>query len=177
MAFLFLATRSEHGFHRLPDRVSSMYDRGQNIISEPENPDSNRRTLLPNSRKVYVPGQLHPDVRVPFREISLAPTKTMSGEIEVNEPVRVYDTSGPWGDADSHGDVERRLAAVARQMDSRPRRRGRNRRPRGDADRRRIPLRDACRAARNGQTRNHLDRLRQPQVQRADPCAPSPATP
>ena len=60
---------------------------------------------LPNSRKVYVAGQLHPDLRVPFREISLAPTKTMSGEIEVNEPVRVYDTSGPWGDADQKVDV------------------------------------------------------------------------
>src|ERR1700738_2763979 len=54
---------------------------------------------LPNSRKVYVAGKVHVDLRVPFREISLAPTKTMSGEIEVNEPVRVYDTSGPWGDA------------------------------------------------------------------------------
>jgi phosphomethylpyrimidine synthase len=51
-----------------------------------------------NSRKVYVAGSLHPDIRVPFREISLAPTKTISGQIEVNEPVRVYDTSGPWGD-------------------------------------------------------------------------------
>jgi phosphomethylpyrimidine synthase len=60
---------------------------------------------LPNSRKVYVAGQLHPEIRIPFREISLAPTKTMSGEIEVNEPVRVYDTSGPWGDADQHVDV------------------------------------------------------------------------
>src|SRR5437762_8266624 len=53
---------------------------------------------LPNSRKIYVAGEIHPDIRVPFREISLAPTKTMSGEIEINEPVRVYDTSGPWGD-------------------------------------------------------------------------------
>ncbi len=53
---------------------------------------------LPNSEKIYVGGELYKDVRVPFREISLAPTKTMSGEIEVNEPVRVYDTSGPWGD-------------------------------------------------------------------------------
>src|SRR6266496_3691717 len=53
---------------------------------------------LPNSKKVYVSGKLHADVRVPFREISLAPTKSMNGEIEVNEPVRVYDTSGPWGD-------------------------------------------------------------------------------
>src|SRR6476646_11763793 len=53
---------------------------------------------FPNSKKIYVPGTIHPDIRVPFREISLAPTKTMSDEIEVNEPVRVYDTSGPWGD-------------------------------------------------------------------------------
>jgi phosphomethylpyrimidine synthase len=53
---------------------------------------------LPNSKKIYVSGTIHPDIRVPFREISLSPTKTMSGEMEANEPVRVYDTSGPWGD-------------------------------------------------------------------------------
>ena len=69
-------------------------------------------TPLPNSRKVYVAGQLHPEISVPFREISLAPTKTMSGEIEVNEPVRVYDTSGPWGDADQHVDVTEGLPAL-----------------------------------------------------------------
>src|SRR6266487_4456051 len=60
---------------------------------------------LPNSKKIYVEGKLHRDVRVPLREISLAATKTMSGEIEANEPVRVYDTSGPWGDPDFRGDV------------------------------------------------------------------------
>ncbi|HEV3148400.1 MAG TPA: phosphomethylpyrimidine synthase ThiC [Chthoniobacterales bacterium] len=65
-----------------------------------------------NSRKVYVAGKQHVDLRVPFREISLAPTKTMNGEIEVNEPVRVYDTSGPWGDADFAGDVEKGLPAL-----------------------------------------------------------------
>ncbi|PYK36660.1 MAG: phosphomethylpyrimidine synthase, partial [Verrucomicrobia bacterium] len=67
---------------------------------------------LPNSRKVYVSGKLNPDIRVPFREISLAPTKTMNGEIEVNEPVRVYDTGGPWGDGDFAGDVEQGLPAL-----------------------------------------------------------------
>jgi len=51
-----------------------------------------------NSRKIYVSGEIHPGVRVPFREITLAPTKSINGEIEINEPVRVYDTSGPWGD-------------------------------------------------------------------------------
>jgi phosphomethylpyrimidine synthase len=69
-------------------------------------------TPLPNSKKVYVGGKLHTDLRVPFREISLAPTKSMNGEIEVNEPVRVYDTSGPWGDADFHGDVTIGLPAL-----------------------------------------------------------------
>jgi phosphomethylpyrimidine synthase len=66
-------------------------------------------TRLPNSKKVYVSGELHSEIKVPFREISLAPTKSMSGEVEVNEPVRVYDTSGPWGDPDFHGDVTRGL--------------------------------------------------------------------
>src|SRR3989441_6818594 len=70
------------------------------------------RSPLPNSRRVYVSGKLHPDIRVPFREISLASTKSMSGEIEVNEPVRVYDTSGPWGDPDFHGDVTQGLPAL-----------------------------------------------------------------
>ena len=64
---------------------------------------------LPNSRRIYVGGGLHSDIRVPFREISLASTKTMSGEVEVNEPVHVYDTSGPWGDPDFHGDVNQGL--------------------------------------------------------------------
>jgi phosphomethylpyrimidine synthase len=67
---------------------------------------------LPNSRKVYVSGDLHPDVRVPFREISLAPTKSTNGEIEINEPVRLYDTSGPWGDPDFHGDVTQGLPSL-----------------------------------------------------------------
>jgi phosphomethylpyrimidine synthase len=64
-----------------------------------ENPsESALSAVLPNSRRICVSGKIHPEIRVPFREITLAPTKTMSGEIEVNEPVRVYDTSGTWGD-------------------------------------------------------------------------------
>jgi phosphomethylpyrimidine synthase len=66
-------------------------------------------TCLPNSKKVYVSGALHKDIKVPFREITLAPTKTMNGQIEINEPARVYDTSGPWADLDFHGDVEQGL--------------------------------------------------------------------
>ena len=50
---------------------------------------------FPKSRKVYVAGKLHPQIRVPFREISLSPTVSHNGGVEANPPVRVYDTSGP----------------------------------------------------------------------------------
>jgi phosphomethylpyrimidine synthase len=53
---------------------------------------------LPNSKKVYLPGVLHPRLHVPMREITLQPTRHHDGRIETNEPVRVYDCSGPWGD-------------------------------------------------------------------------------
>src|SRR5947199_4137223 len=79
----------------------------------------NTAAVFSNSKKIYVAGKLHSDVRVPFREISLAPTKSMNGQMEGsagaspvilhNEPVRVYDTSGPWGDAAFHGDVTQGL--------------------------------------------------------------------
>src|SRR5437016_4840846 len=82
--------------HHLSDQMSTLKESSRAREAE----------SLPNSRKVYVEGGLHPNIRVPFREINLARTKTMSGEIEVNEPVRVYDTSGPWGDPEFHGDVE-----------------------------------------------------------------------
>ena len=49
--------------------------------------------VMPNSQRVYVEGEIHPEVRVPFREISLAPTKDFSGQLEPNEPVRVYDAA------------------------------------------------------------------------------------
>lgn len=44
---------------------------------------------LPASRKIYIPGDIHPDIRVPMREISVHPT---AGE----PPVVVYDSSGPY---------------------------------------------------------------------------------
>ena len=67
---------------------------------------------LPNSRKIYVDGTIHPDVRVPMREISQSPTKSFNGRIEQNPPVRVYDTSGPWGDPEFTGNVEDGLPAL-----------------------------------------------------------------
>ena len=52
---------------------------------------------FPASRKVHVAGQL-PGVQVPFREISLSPTRDFQGVLTPNEPVVLYDTSGPYTD-------------------------------------------------------------------------------
>jgi phosphomethylpyrimidine synthase len=67
---------------------------------------------LPNSKRVYLPGQIHADVRVPVREIELTPTKSYTGEVEANEPVRVYDCSGPWGDPKFTSSSEEGLPAL-----------------------------------------------------------------
>ncbi|MDG2321500.1 MAG: phosphomethylpyrimidine synthase ThiC [Rhodospirillaceae bacterium] len=53
---------------------------------------------LPASTKVYKPGVIHPDIRVPMREISLHPT---AGET----PVTVYDCSGPYSDPKVKTDI------------------------------------------------------------------------
>jgi len=67
---------------------------------------------LPASKRVYLEGQIHPEIRVPVREITLSPTKTFSGSMEENAPVRVYDCSGPWGDPDFTGTSDEGLPAV-----------------------------------------------------------------
>ena len=84
------------------------------MISDPSPSGSTPEPSLPNSSRVYVPGRQHPDVRVPFREISLSPTKNFDGHLEANDPVRVYDTSGPWGDEEFRGDVEHGLPGLRR---------------------------------------------------------------
>jgi phosphomethylpyrimidine synthase len=67
---------------------------------------------LPASSRVYVSGVIHPEIQVPMREIALAPTKAFNGRIEQNEPVRVYDCSGPWGDPAFKGDSAEGLPAL-----------------------------------------------------------------
>src|ERR1017187_4915643 len=70
---------------------------------------------LPNSTRVCVPGKIHPDVRVPFREVNLSPTKSFNGQVEANAPVRVYDCFGAWGDPAFTGNVEHGLPPLRRK--------------------------------------------------------------
>ncbi|SKC03792.1 phosphomethylpyrimidine synthase [Soonwooa buanensis] len=66
---------------------------------------------FPNSRKVYIPGTLHP-IKVAMREISLHPTKLSRGGEEFNPPVTVYDTSGPYTDENSIIDIRKGLERI-----------------------------------------------------------------
>jgi phosphomethylpyrimidine synthase len=65
-------------------------------------------TPLPGSRKVYVEGS-HSSIRVPMREIALTPSQSRSGEETPNEPVLVYDASGPYTDTGYRADVRKGL--------------------------------------------------------------------
>ena len=59
------------------------------------------------SRRIYVSGETHADLRVPFREVSLSPTRHADGTETANASVTFYDTRGAWGDPEFHGDVRR----------------------------------------------------------------------
>ena len=59
------------------------------------------RITYPGSEKVYLPGQLYPELRVAMRRVTLTPTVTVENGEKVfheNAPVYVYDTSGPYSD-------------------------------------------------------------------------------
>src|SRR3989454_1501634 len=69
---------------------------------------------FPASRKVYVQGT-QAGVRVPMREIGLTATKSMNGGTPIaNEPITIYDTSGPYTDPDVQIDARTGLAPYRR---------------------------------------------------------------
>ena len=82
------------------------------FLAETAQVDAAAIAPLPGSRKVYVEGS-RPDIRVPFREISLSPTKT-TGIDEENPPLLVYDTSGPYTDPEAINDLRKGLPALRR---------------------------------------------------------------
>jgi phosphomethylpyrimidine synthase len=84
-------------------------------LSESAQVDSGSVQPFTRSRKIYVQGS-RADIRVPMREISLdvTPTDFSTGNSsgEINPPVTVYDTSGPYTDPNVVIDVRKGLADV-----------------------------------------------------------------
>ncbi|MEP1489047.1 MAG: phosphomethylpyrimidine synthase ThiC [Algibacter sp.] len=70
------------------------------------------RNSFPNSKKIYVQGKIHPQIKVAMREIALSDTTdSMTKKKTPNEPITVYDTSGPYTDPNKainvHNGIER----------------------------------------------------------------------
>ncbi|HKZ00628.1 MAG TPA: phosphomethylpyrimidine synthase ThiC, partial [Pyrinomonadaceae bacterium] len=78
------------------------------VVKRNESEKAGDAAAFPNSQRIYIEGA-QPGVRVPFREIQQNSTRTFDNSVEENPPVRVYDTSGPWGDPTLAVDVRKGL--------------------------------------------------------------------
>ncbi|PCF95622.1 phosphomethylpyrimidine synthase ThiC [Vreelandella nigrificans] len=95
-----------------PVTTGLVTSRTSHFLAETAQVDAAAIQPLPASRKVYIEGS-RPDIRVPFREITLSPTKT-TGIDEENPPLLVYDTSGPYTDPNANNDLRKGLPALRR---------------------------------------------------------------
>lgn len=90
-------------------------------INQDINSISSDEIRFPASRKVYVEAEItgregeRTKLKVPFREIELSPSRRPDGTLETNEPIRVYDTSGPWTDPEQKCDVRNGLPELRRK--------------------------------------------------------------
>ena len=66
---------------------------------------------LPGSKKGYQAGELYPDIRVPYRQITLSDTQ-LDGRNMSNEPFNVYDCSGIYTDSDVTIDISKGLPQI-----------------------------------------------------------------
>lgn len=74
--------------------------------------EDNIKITYPDSEKVYLKGEIHPDVRVAMRCVNLTPTVTIEDGRRVtreNAPVYVYDTSGVYSDPSVEVDLRKGL--------------------------------------------------------------------
>src|SRR5207237_1812575 len=83
-------------------------------VSVPRAVATGSEKQLPNSRRIYIEGDKL-GVRVPFREIDQNPTRNFKGELDENPPVRVYDTSGQYGDPSAATDAREGLLTLRRE--------------------------------------------------------------
>jgi phosphomethylpyrimidine synthase len=79
----------------------------ESFLSEKAKVDDLAIESFPNSKKIYIQGS-RDDIRVPMREISQAPT--LVGIVKEENPcIAVYDTSGPYTDANVQIDIRKGL--------------------------------------------------------------------
>ncbi|CAM1362082.1 hydroxymethylpyrimidine moiety synthesis in thiamin biosynthesis [Tenacibaculum litoreum] len=78
--------------------------------------DGVTRQPFPNSKKIYVQGKIHSQIKVAMREIELSDTiDSMTKKRTPNEPVTVYDTSGPYTDPNKEINIHSGLERIREQ--------------------------------------------------------------
>ena len=99
-----LKTTSRNGLSRRASRQAAQ-DYIQNLNNE----------SYPNSEKIFIDGELHP-IKVAMRQIHQADTLVGGTQeepvFEKNEPIPVYDASGPYTDANTEIDVHAGLTRL-----------------------------------------------------------------
>ena len=69
--------------------------------------------------KVYMQGKIYPDMKVGMTKVNLTPTVTKDADgkthVEKNEPVYIYDTSGPYTDPNYQVDLKAGLPRMRQQ--------------------------------------------------------------
>ena len=68
---------------------------------------------FPNSKKIYIKGP-QKNIQVPMRMIKQTTTK-LGNSIKINEPIYVYDTSGPYTDINYDIDIEKGLRLTRKE--------------------------------------------------------------
>tara|TARA_B100000809_G_scaffold265794_1_gene325771 strand:- start:10137 stop:11996 length:1860 start_codon:yes stop_codon:yes gene_type:complete len=78
--------------------------------------DGITRHPFPNSTKIYVAGKIHPQIKVAMREIALSDTTdSLTKKKTPNEPVTVYDTSGPYTDPNKKIDIHAGIDRIRKE--------------------------------------------------------------
>ncbi len=81
-------------------------------------PQRNRISTTPfsGSKKIYTQGNIYPQIKVAMREISLDDTTdSFTGKKTPNQPVTVYDTSGPYTDPSKRINIHNGIEPIREQ--------------------------------------------------------------
>ena len=76
------------------------------------NKDKITTSPFPGSEKFYSYGELFPSLKVPHRIVKLSDTKDVNDKVTQNEPVVLYDTTGPYTDPNFKLDLNEGLKPV-----------------------------------------------------------------
>lgn len=66
---------------------------------------------FPCSQKVFVKGDLH-NIKVAMREVHLSDTVNLNGSVRKNDPLTIYDTSGPYTDSSKEINLEKGIDKI-----------------------------------------------------------------